>query len=222
MILILADMRFLDPEELERRAREKGDWAEVGQVFTSERTTTLTVRFLGPKPIYNASWSDGKTSGRVSFVLPHPTDTGIAYISSAGGGVWKTTDGGNTWIPLTDNLPVLSGGALAFNPLNYNTIWYGTGEQHYCAVCFPGDGLFKSTDGGYTWVKVAPASVVGYYISRVIISPLDTNVIFVASDRGILKSTDGGVTWNWVFSGDQVNDLVYRQDDPNVLFASTL
>jgi photosystem II stability/assembly factor-like uncharacterized protein len=89
-------------------------------------------------------------------------------------------------------------------------------------VCFPGDGLFKSTDGGNTWIKVAPASVVGFYISRVIISPLDTNTIFVASDRGILRSTNGGLTWNWIFSGDQVNDLVYRQDDPNVLLAATL
>jgi photosystem II stability/assembly factor-like uncharacterized protein len=222
MLWVLADMEFLDPVELERRAKEKGDWAELGRVFTSNLPNYLNVRFIGPKPIYNASWSDGKTSGRVSFVLPHPTDTGIVYIASAGGGVWKTTDGGNTWIPLTDNLPTLSSGALAFNPLNPNVIWYGTGEQHYCAVCFPGDGLFKSTDGGNTWIKVAPASVVGFYISRVIISPLDTNTIFVASDRGILRSTDGGLTWNWIFSGDQVNDLVYRQDNPNVLFAATL
>ncbi len=216
------DMEFLGPDSLEARAKSKGDWAKVGDVFYNTTVKTLSVRFLGPKPITGASYSDGRTSGRVSFVLPHPTDTGTAYISSAGGGVWKTTDGGNTWQPLTDNLPVLTGGALAFNPLNTDVIWFGSGELHYCSVCFPGDGLFKSTDGGNTWVKVAPASVVGYYISRVIVMPNDTNVIFVAGDRGIVKSTDGGSTWINVLSGDNVNDLVYRSDNTDIMFAATL
>ncbi len=221
-IIALGDMEFLGPEGLEERARLKGEWVNVGSVFSANIPSSITTRFIGPRPIYGVGFSDGKASGRVSFVLPHPTDTGVAYISSAGGGVWKTTDGGNTWIPLTDNLPVLTGGALAFNPLNTNVIWYGSGELHYCAVCFPGDGLFKSTDGGMTWTKVAPASVVGYYISRIIVMPNDTNTIFVASDRGVVRSTDGGSTWVNVLSGDHANDLVYRGDNPNVLFAATL
>ncbi len=224
MIWILSeigDIEFLGPDSLEARARNKGNWAKVGEVFT-KRSYPLPVRFLGPMPIEGVGYSDGKASGRVSFVLPHPTDTGVAYISSAGGGVWRTTDGGNTWEPLTDNLPVLTGGALAFNPLNTNVIWYGTGELHYCSVCFPGDGLFKSTDGGNTWVKVASPDVVGYYISRIIVLPTDTNIILVAGSKGVVKSTDGGATWTNVLSGDNVNDLVYREDNPNVLFAATL
>ncbi len=212
---------FLDPESLRIRAIQKGEWSNVGDVFYSNRISQYSWEFLGPSYIEDGSWSDGiANSGRMSFILPHPTNPNIIYVATAGGGVWKTTDGGNTWTPLTDNLPVLTSGALAFDPTNPDIIYYGTGEQHYCSVCFPGDGLFKSTDGGNTWIKIASTLQVGSYISRIIINP-NTGRILIASDKGVVYSDDGGNSWVNSFVSDHVNDMVYRSDNPNIMFIST-
>lgn len=214
-------MEFLDPESLRIRALEKGEWSKVGDVFYSNKIYQ-TWDFLGPSYIEDGSYSDGiANSGRMSFILPHPTNPNIIYVATAGGGVWKTTDQGNTWIPLTDNLPVLTSGALAFDPTDPNIIYYGTGEQHYCSVCFPGDGLFKSTDGGNTWIKIASTNQVGSYISRIVILP-HNNRILITSDLGVVYSDDGGNTWTASFSSSQVNDIAYRSDNPNIVFIATL
>lgn len=215
-------MKFFDPESLRLRALEKGEWSKVGDIFYSNKVNQFNWQFIGPSYIEKGSWSDGlSNSGRMTFILPHPTNPNIIYVATAGGGVWKTNDQGLTWTPLTDNLPTLTSGALAFDPTNPDIIYYGTGEMHYCLVCFPGDGLFKSSDGGNTWVKIASANQVGSYISRIIINPI-THRILVASDLGIVYSDDGGNTWLSSNISDQVNDVVYRSDSPNVLFAASL
>ncbi|MCS7245243.1 MAG: hypothetical protein RMJ38_03865 [candidate division WOR-3 bacterium] len=215
-------VEFFPPESLERRAILKGEWSNVGDVFYSNSTSSYSWQFLGPSHIEDGSWSDGiANSGRMSFILPHPTNPNIIYVATAGGGVWKTTDQGNTWIPLTDNLPVLTSGALAFDPTNPDIIYYGTGELHYCGVCFPGDGLFRSNDGGNTWTKIATTAQVGSYISEIVIHP-NTGRIIVASDLGISYSDNNGNTWVPSFTLDDVNDIDYRSDNPNTIFIATL
>ncbi len=214
-------MKFLDPESLRIRAIEKGEWSNVGDIFYSTKVYQ-TWEFLGPSYIEDGSFSDGiANSGRMTFILPHPTNPNIIYVATAGGGVWKTTDQGITWTPLTDNLPVLTSGALAFDPTNPDIIYYGTGEQHYCSVCFPGDGLFKSTDGGNTWIKIASTNQVGSYISRIIILPHNKRIL-VTSELGVVYSDDNGNTWANSFSLSQVNDINYRSDNPNIVFIATL
>ncbi len=214
------DAIFVPPEVLEKREEGLGDWAPVGSKFGQPKAGPW--EFLGPRPIYGESWSDGTVSGRVVYILPHPTDENIIYIAAAQGGVWRTTDGGQTWEPLTDELPSISSGALAFEPGNPNVIYYGTGEMHFCGDCSSGDGLFKSTDGGLTWTKIAGRDEVGYYISKIYVHPNDPNVILVASNRGVVRSTDGGQTWQVVLSGSWVSDLVARPDDPDVIYAGML
>ncbi len=84
-------MEFLDPESLRIRALEKGEWSKVGDVFYSNKIYQ-TWDFLGPSYIEDGSYSDGiANSGRMSFILPHPTNPNIIYVATAGGGVWKTT-----------------------------------------------------------------------------------------------------------------------------------
>src|SRR5262249_50206521 len=90
-------------------------------------------------------------SGRIAAVAADPTNAKIIYIAAAGGGVWKTTDGGTTWTPLTDNQPTLSMGAIAVAPSNPNVIYAGTGEADNMSDCFYGRGILKSTDAGATW-----------------------------------------------------------------------
>ena len=214
------DAQFVPPEVLERREEGLGDWAPVGARFSNPKAGPW--EFLGPRPIYGESWSDGTVSGRVVYILPHPTDENIVYIAAAQGGVWRTTDGGVTWEPLTDGLPSISSGALAFEPGNPQVIYYGTGEMHLCGDCSSGDGLFKSTDGGQTWTKIAGRDEVGYYISKIYVHPNNPNVILVASNRGVVRSTDGGQTWQVTLSGSWVTDLVARPDNPDVVYAGMI
>jgi len=200
--------------------------APVGTFFYSSKSTATTWSFLGPAPLDSIYWSDGKASGRVSHILINPKNPNVAYVAAAGGGVWKTTDGGTTWFPITDNLSALTSGALAMNPYDTAVIFYGTGEMHYCGDCFIGDGLFKSSDAGNSWVKLAGVEDVGVLISRIVVHPNDTNRIILATNIGIRISTDGGQTWSAanfdvpLGSGayDNMTDLVYRPDAPDTMF----
>jgi len=212
------DQRIVPPESLDIWARDKIELAPKGAVFPKTQLNSLAASFLGPRPMYNEPWSDGTVSGRISYILPHPTDPDIIYIAAAGGGVWKTADGGVNWTPLTDGLPTTYSGALAFDPTNPDIIYYGTGELHYCGDCYPGDGLFKSTDGGATWTKIATTYDVGSYVSRIAIRPDNPDVIFVANNYGLARSTDGGTTWSSVFSTNDVNSVVINPRYPDSMF----
>src|SRR5207249_7696470 len=94
-------------------------------------------------------------AGRTTAIAVHPTIAGTIYVGAAGGGAWKTTDGGSSWASLTDSITDLFVGALAIAPSSPNIIYLGTGEGN---TGTPGIGLLKSTDGGATWQF--PASVI--------------------------------------------------------------
>jgi len=215
------DVKFYPPDSADKVESQFGDFAPVGQEFVQPFWDNWI--FMGPMPITNEPWSDGTVSGRVVFILPHPTNQNIIYIAAAQGGVWKTTDGGNNWTVLTDGLSSLSSGALAFQPGDPNTIWYGTGEMNFAVDCSSGDGLFKSTDGGNTWTKVAARTTVGSYIARIYIHPTNPNIILVASNRGIVRSTDAGTSWNVVLNPGgtpYARDLVANPSAPNTVYAT--
>ncbi len=184
-------------------------------------TGNLTWSFLGPQPVTNEYWSgNANASGRVSSLAAHPADPNIIYAATSGGGVWKTTDAGMTWVPLTDQISSLASGALAMDPLNPNFILYGTGEQNYSGDSFYGDGLFSSGDAGGTWTKIASKTQVGNYIAKVGISGSKAAVFHVCSDAGYVRSTDGGLTWTaFKPAGQWCNDLVRSATAPNTVFA---
>ncbi len=215
------DIQIVPAESVDVQASRIPEVVPKGVTFNGNPSLhTLPATFIGPQPMRNEPWSRGSVGGRVSYILPHPTDPDIIYIATASGGVWKTTDGGTTWTPLTDGLPNLASGALAFDPTDPNVIYYGTGELHYCGwSCFTGDGLYKSTDAGATWTKIATRSEVGDNIDQIWIRPDDPNVIFVASNRGLARSTDGGATWSWVITDNDVTSLAVRSDDYDHMFA---
>lgn len=212
------DVEFYPPDSADKVESQFGDFAPVGQEFVQPLWNNWI--FMGPMPITNEPWSDGTVSGRVVFVLPHPTNQNIIYIAAAQGGVWKTTDGGNNWMPLTDGLTSLASGALAFQPGDPNTIWYGTGEMNFCGDCSSGDGLFRSTDGGNTWTKVAARTQVGSYIARIYIHPTNPNIIVMATSRCIVRSTDGGVSWNQTLAVRWARDLVAHPINPDLLYCT--
>jgi photosystem II stability/assembly factor-like uncharacterized protein len=151
--------------------------------------------------------------GRINCIAFHPTDTFTYYVGASQGGVWKTTDGGSSWIPLTDHLPVMAVSDIAINPHNPDVIYLSTGDINYVgynsialgrATQF-GMGLLKSTDGGITWdttgLTYIPSQGQITLLRRVFINPSDTSQVVAAGVNGVFFSNDGGQTFAQTQSG---------------------
>ena len=161
-------------------------------------------------------------AGRMTAVAPHPGLAGTVYAGAAGGGVWKTTDGGSTWTPLTEALHDLSVGALALAPSNPSVLYVGTGEGDYASAEIPGIGLVKSTDGGASWIL--PDRVLATHFHRIRVHPTNPDELVVGTNAGAFRSTDGGAAWTNVISPDtygEVPDIARASDDPGTLYATT-
>jgi photosystem II stability/assembly factor-like uncharacterized protein len=153
------------------------------------------------------------------------------YFGATGGGVWKTTDGGVTWTPVSDGFfNTSSPGALAVSESNPDIVFAGMGETELRGNIIQGDGVYKSIDAGKTWTKSGLESTQA--IARIRIHPTDPNRVFVAAfgnpygpnpDRGMFRSLDGGGTWTKVlFRNDKVgaSDLVFDPKNADVLYAA--
>ncbi|MCB1060012.1 MAG: T9SS type A sorting domain-containing protein [Calditrichaeota bacterium] len=180
-----------------------------------------------PNRTLDENWSNiGPTnySGRVLSIAWNPSNTNIIYVGSASGGLWKTTNGGSSWAPLTDDLPSLAIGAVALDPTNPNIVYIGTGEGSFNVDAVYGAGVFKSTDGGTTWSATGLSWTLSQNraINKIVIDPTNTQIIYAACNSsigGIYKSTNGGTSWTHYHSGD-VKDLEMHPDSSNVLYAA--
>jgi hypothetical protein len=171
--------------------------------------------------------------GRVTDVVGDPANANKFYVGSASGGVWKTTDGGVTFTPIFDGQGTLAIGALALDPRDSNILYVGTGEANPGggSVTQPGDGVWKTTDGGTTWQHLGLDLTVE--IGRIVVDPRNPNNLFVAAmgnlftrtvDRGVYRSQDGGLTWTKVlFISDIAGaiDLAIDPVTPSRIFAAT-
>src|SRR5260221_7088249 len=167
-------------------------------------------------------------AGRVTSVAGIPGDPAIFYMGTPGGGVWKTTDGGQVWKPIFDSQHVSSIGAVAVSRSNPSIVYVGTGEQT------PGNGIYKSTDAGATWTNIGLADT--HYISSIFIDPRNPDVVVVGvighpiltvaapgTTRGVYKTTDGGKTWKHTLYKDDfagVSDLCADSENPRNLYAA--
>ncbi len=181
---------------------------------------TLRWRSIGP--------DRGGRSIAVSGVKGRPRE---AYFGAVGGGLWKTVDGGENWLPVTDGqIKSASVGAVAVSESNPDIVFIGMGESCIRGNIMPGDGVYKSADAGKTWTHVGFAE--SQAISRVRIHPTNPNIVFVASfgkygapsdERGVFKSTDGGKTWKKSLFRDGKTgavDLSIDRKNPDVMFAA--
>jgi photosystem II stability/assembly factor-like uncharacterized protein len=170
----------------------------------------------------------GGRSIAVAGVKGRPNES---YFGATGGGLWKTTDAGNTWRPVTDGLITSSSvGAVAVSESNPDIVFIGMGESCIRGNIMPGDGVYKSADAGKTWTKVGFAD--SDAISKVRIDPTNPDVVFVASfgrygvpsdERGVFKSVDGGKSWKKVLFRDNKTgavDLSIDEKNPRVMYAS--
>jgi len=165
-------------------------------------------------------------AGRFTAVTPHPTIQGTVLAGAAGGGVWRTRNGGSTWEPLTDGIPNLSVGALAIAPSNPDIVYLGTGEGGYGIDFIPGIGMLRSDDGGDTWSL--PEEVIATQFFRINVDPRNPNVLLAATNEGLLRSETGGATWSTVISayantGSRqllVTDVIRSERTPDRLYAA--
>jgi photosystem II stability/assembly factor-like uncharacterized protein len=191
--------------------------------------------FVGPEPtiplLDEPFGGSPNVSGRVTALAVDPTDASVVYAGGADGGVWKTTNGGNSWTPLTDAQVSLAIGAIAMDPSNHNIIYVGTGEDNNNLDAYSGAGILKSTDGGNTWTNlpgpfVGPlgATTGGAYIGSLAVSPANGQIVLAGVSLlgadGIYRSTDGGNTWTLVLSGKPGTGVVFDPTNGNNVFAA--
>ena len=179
----------------------------------------------------------GRVSGRIRGMAIHPTNPDVVYIGAASGGLWKTTDGGESWINIGDQLPSLTYGAIAIDPANPNTIYAGAGEFvasffSLYAGSFEGDGLYKSTDGGSTWEQITNGFGGITQFGDIEVSPHNSNIVIAAigggvwhrgnlTNEGIWLSTDAGNTFTRTLVAGDASDVIFHPTDPNIVYAAT-
>jgi photosystem II stability/assembly factor-like uncharacterized protein len=169
-------------------------------------------------------------AGRARAVAGVPSQPNVAYIGFDNGGVWRSTDYGSTWHPLFDQQSTGSIGAIAVAPSDPNTIYVGSGAGIIRPDLATGNGIYKSTDGGKTWVNLGLHDT--QMIAMIAVDPHDANRLFVAAlghpygpneERGVFRSTDGGRTFQKVLYKDaytSANDVKIDPSDPNIVYAA--
>lgn len=196
----------------EARLKAKANYRQNNQAW----------KFAGPMNI----------GGRITDVEGVSGNSNIFYIGAASGGVFKTTNAGQTWQPIFDQNPILSIGDMAIHPGNPNILFVGTGEANGGggSVSYEGNGIFKTTDGGISWQYLGLEQ--SGSIPKILIHPFNDKIIYVAAmgrmfgknkQRGVFKSTNGGDTWEQVlFHSDSVGavDLILDPRHPDTLYAS--
>src|SRR5690349_3225902 len=167
--------------------------------------------------------------GRVAAVTGVPGEPNIYYVGAAGGGVWKTVDGGISWKAVFEKESTASIGAIALAPSNPNFVWVGTGEANPRNDVITGKGIFFSPDGGVSWRFMGLENA--GQISQIVVHPTNPDIVYVAvlghvwgpnQDRGVFRTTDGGRNWQKVLYVDDKTgacDLVMDPSSPMVLFA---
>ena len=157
------------------------------------------------------SWSPGQ--GRVNVVAEDPSNSSVIYVGAPAGGIWKTTDGGSSWTPLGDDLPVIGVSGIAIPPTATNTVYISTGDND------AGDtysiGVWKSTNGGNTFTQTG--NINANSTGKIIVHPTDANTLYVATSGGLYKTIDGGTNWNSVRSGNY-DDVAMKPNDPNTIY----
>ncbi|HET9682448.1 MAG TPA: hypothetical protein VFP19_10450, partial [Candidatus Limnocylindrales bacterium] len=154
------------------------------------------------------------------------------YFGAVGGGLWKTTDGGANWVPITDGqIRSSSVGAVAVSPSNPDIVYLGMGEVQLRGNVMQGDGVYRSSDGGKSWVHLGLGDT--HAIGRIRIDPSNPDVAYVAAlghpygpnaERGVFRTRDGGKSWQKVlFRSDRAGavDLCLDPRNPRVLYAAT-
>lgn len=189
-------------------------------LFDASTVGGLKFRMVGP----------ALTSGRVSDIAVHPKNADQWYVAAASGGVWLTTNHGTSFSPIFDNYGSFSIACVELAPSNPNTVWVGTGENNNQRSVAYGDGVYKSVDGGKSFINMGLKK--SEHIGNIIIHPQNEDIIWVAAygpvwssggERGVYKSVDGGKSWErTLFVSDEtgIAEIAIDPTNPDILYAS--
>ena len=148
------------------------------------------------------SWTSlgpGNVGGRTRTLVIDPVTPRILYAGGVAGGVWKTTDSGRSWRPVSDQMANLSVGILAMDPANPNVLYAGTGEGYFNGDAVRGAGIFRTTDAGATWTRLAATATPDfYYVNDLVMSSQGSGRLYAATRTGVWRSLDAGATWTRV------------------------
>jgi photosystem II stability/assembly factor-like uncharacterized protein len=201
----------------DKDAKEPKAGSKASGLQDPQGIEALQYRLIGP------AWG-----GRATRAVGVPGDPRVYYAATAGGGVWKTVDGGVTWSPIFDEQPVSSIGSVAVAASDPNVVYVGAGEANIRGNVAAGNGIYKSTDAGKTWTHVWKQEG---QIGKMAVHPTDPDVAFVAvlghafgpnRERGVYRTTDGGKTWQQVLKKDAdtgASDVEIDPSNPRVVFA---
>ncbi|MFQ6613828.1 MAG: T9SS type A sorting domain-containing protein [Fidelibacterota bacterium] len=175
-----------------------GNWRfrawEEALAMTDPTRTTLPWEEHGPANV----------GGRTRAILIDPQDSTHWYAGSVGGGVWETVNMGQSWISLTDLMPVISVTSLAQCYTQPEVIYAGTGEGFYNSDAVIGDGILKTSDGGNRWIQLGStvSNPAFKYVTRIVVNSADPLNVLAATNTGVYRSVDGGISWTEVFNNN--------------------
>lgn len=194
------------------RKQEKthnGNWTELGPMQTP--------LWFTPNFILNGMRSG---TGRIDCIEFHPSDSNIMWAGAPTGGMWKTTNGGQTWFTTTNELPSIGISDIVVHPTNPDILYIGTGDRDvYWAFSI---GVLKSTDGGLTFQNTGLVHQISEnaVITKILINPDTPDIVLAATSNGIFRSTDAGDNWTLIFN-DNFKNMVYKPGNPQIVYAST-
>ena len=200
------------------------EWKKEKEKYTNSRLSSLSNwEELGPfHTPYTLNGNNPMGNGRINTIEFDPIDPNIIWIGAAGGGLWKTIDGGNNWTTNTDGLPTISISSIAINSVNPQEMLIATGDQignSYTTTI----GVLKSIDGGISWDTTGTNAAV----HKLVMNPDNPDSVFAGTKDGILLSIDGGINWNIIFSSSDSSssyatavDIEFMPGNSNVIYAA--
>ena len=181
---------------------DNSNWAPIGPTSSSNTYSSSTLKSSG--------------QGRINAIAVDPSNSNTYYVGAPAGGIWKSTDAGINWTPLSDYLPQIGVSGIAIHPTNSDIIYIATGDDD------AGDsyavGVMKSTDGGTTWNTTGTLSANS--MNEIYIDPNNPETVTVATSLGIYKTTDGGTNWTQKLSAN-ILDLKMKPGDATTWYAVT-
>ncbi|GJQ32192.1 MAG: hypothetical protein HBSAPP04_10310 [Ignavibacteriaceae bacterium] len=208
---------------IEQRKSATGQIPENWRAEAMEHIARYNMKPDAIEGVNALAWSElgpNNIGGRVRSVLVHPTDPNIIYAAAVSGGVWKTTNGGTSWVPLKDLMENLAICAMAWDPANPNTIYAGSGEGFYNGDAVRGEGIFKTTDAGASWTRLSATNNTDFhYVNKLEYDPT-TSTLWAATRSGLHKSTNGGTSFTKIIAVSNCMDIEIALTTPRTIYAS--
>jgi len=172
---------------------------------------------LGPSTVPVNGTTQPNGIGRINDIAFDPTDSNVIWVGAPAGGLWKSSNGGQTWISLTDDLPTLGVSSILIDDNNTSKMYIGTGDRD--AADSPGKGVYKSTNGGATWTS-SSNGMGNKTINKLVMKSSNHNEILAATNGGIYKTTGAGGSWFLKSVVGNFKDICYNPSNSNIVYAT--